>query len=83
IDGIVYSSSRHAGGRAFVAFCENEQCVDGEPGPAFLEPLMRLVGVEHRPCPEGSAPAPVILKGLAALMNLKGSKPALHHGDSS
>lgn len=51
IDGIVYSSSRHPGGRAFVLFCENEQCGgDSELGLA-REQIVTLVGVQHLPCP--------------------------------
>ncbi len=47
IDGIVYESSREPGNRAFVLFCENEQCFAPYDGPAFLEQLVELVSVVH------------------------------------
>ena len=47
IDGIIYSSSREGGERAFVLFCENEQCFAVEDGPVFLEQLLNLTAVAH------------------------------------
>ena len=46
-DGIIYSSSREGGERAFVLFCENEQCFAVEDGPVFLEQLLNLTAVAH------------------------------------
>lgn len=47
IDGIVYQSSRAGGERAFVLFCENEQCFLAEEGPVFLERLLNMTAVAH------------------------------------
>lgn len=47
IDGIIYQSSKNGGARAFVLFCENEQCFVSSDGPAFLEQLMNLTAVRH------------------------------------
>ncbi|HEX8513014.1 MAG TPA: HEPN-associated N-terminal domain-containing protein [Allosphingosinicella sp.] len=47
IDGIVYESSRHAGGRAFVLFCENEQCFKSDEGLPFVEQLVELCSVVY------------------------------------
>ncbi|NML05961.1 HEPN-associated N-terminal domain-containing protein [Sphingomonas sp. G-3-2-10] len=47
LDGIIYRSAKHVGEKAFVLFCENEQCIDtaDEPG---AETLLRLVAVAHQ-----------------------------------
>jgi hypothetical protein len=50
IDGIIYDSSRPGGDRAFVLFCENEQCSDPDDGPVLLERLVKLTAVEHEDC---------------------------------
>lgn len=51
-DGLVYRSARHAGGKAFVLFCENSQCVDpGAEKAPWEEPLVSLQAVSHEPCP--------------------------------
>lgn len=47
IDGIIYDSSREHGGRAFVLFCENEQCFANGDGPTFMEQLVNLTAVAH------------------------------------
>lgn len=47
LDGIIYTSSRKGGDRAFVLFCENEQCFMVEDGPVFMEQLVTLTAVEH------------------------------------
>lgn len=47
IDGIIYTSSRPGGGRAFVLFCENEQCFAAEDGPVLMEQLIELTAVGH------------------------------------
>lgn len=47
IDGIIYTSSRHGGDRAFVLFCENEQCFAAEHGPVIMEQLVELAAVAH------------------------------------
>lgn len=48
IDGIIYRSSREGGVRAFVLFCENEQCFVIQEGPRFLENLVNLTAVAHQ-----------------------------------
>lgn len=51
-DGLVYRSARHAGGKAFVLFCENSQCVDsGAEKEPWEEPLVCLQAVSHESCP--------------------------------
>lgn len=47
IDGIIYRSSRQGGERAFVLFCENDQCFAADEGPVFLEQLVNLTRVNH------------------------------------
>lgn len=47
IDGIIYRSSRQGSDRAFVLFCENEQCFASGDGPIFMEQLVELTGVAH------------------------------------
>ncbi|TWB23423.1 RES domain-containing protein [Nitrospirillum amazonense] len=47
IDGIIYTSSRRADGRAFVLFCENEQCSESTEYSGIAEKLVRLITVEH------------------------------------
>lgn len=47
LDGIIYRSSRDGGERAFVLFCENEQCFVADGGPMFLEQLLNLTAVAH------------------------------------
>lgn len=47
IDGIIYQSSRQGGDKAFVLFCENEQCFAVDGGPFFMEQLVELRGVAH------------------------------------
>lgn len=49
LDGIVYRSSRNPDGRAFVLFCENQQCVDPNDSPD-RGGLLQLVGVTHELC---------------------------------
>lgn len=52
LDGLIYRSSRQPGGKAFVLFCENAQCVDPGAGNAPGDkPLLRLDEVVHVPCP--------------------------------
>jgi hypothetical protein len=52
LDGLIYQSARHAGGKAFVLFCENAQCVEpGAKGDPWHQPLLRLEAVSHEPCP--------------------------------
>jgi len=46
IDGVAYKSSRATGKGAFVLFCENEQCIDGDP-TGKAEELLQLTVVEH------------------------------------
>lgn len=46
LDGVAYTSSRAKGKSAFVIFCENEQCIDGEPTGKDGE-LLKLSAVEH------------------------------------
>lgn len=46
IDGISYRSSKKGGEIAFVLFCENEQCIDGDPIGHESE-LLQLVSAEH------------------------------------
>jgi len=47
IDGIIYRSSRPGGERAFVLFCENDQCSAPDDGPSFVEQLVKLTNVAH------------------------------------
>ncbi|TAJ11903.1 RES domain-containing protein [Patescibacteria group bacterium] len=52
LDGLIYRSARQAGGKAFVLFCENAQCVEpGAKGELWDEPLLCLEAVLHEPCP--------------------------------
>jgi hypothetical protein len=52
LDGLIYRSARHPGGKAFVLFCENAQCVDPDAkGEAWDKPLLRLESVAHELCP--------------------------------
>ena len=52
LDGLIYRSARHPGGKAFVLFCENAQCVEaGAKGEPWNEPLLRLEAVSHEPRP--------------------------------
>jgi hypothetical protein len=52
LDGLIYRSSRYPGGKAFVLFCENAQCVDpGEEKAPWEKALLRLDQVAHAPCP--------------------------------
>ena len=46
LDGIIYESSRVVGRNAFVLFCENSQCIDGEPTGEESE-MLKLVAVTH------------------------------------
>lgn len=46
IDGIAYRSSREDGKVAFVLFCENQQCIDGNPTGREDE-ILQLVAAEH------------------------------------
>lgn len=46
LDGIAYQSSRASGKIAFVLFCENEQCIDGDPKGREGE-LLQLTAVKH------------------------------------
>jgi hypothetical protein len=52
IDGLIYRSSRPGGDRAVVLFCNNEQCVDGD-SPGVHDAVLRLIAVDHQPCPAG------------------------------
>ena len=47
IDGIIYRSSRQDGDRAFVLFCENEQCCAVEASPVLMEQMVELTAVTH------------------------------------
>lgn len=47
IEGIIYRSSRQGGDRAFVLFCENEQCFAVHEGPVLMEQLVELTAVTH------------------------------------
>lgn len=47
VDGIIYTSSREGGDRAFVLFCENEQCFNSDSGPGLMEQLVDLTSVIH------------------------------------
>jgi hypothetical protein len=49
LDGIIYRSSREQGGRAFVLFCENRQCVD-EVSKSDRGEMLQLVNVTHQAC---------------------------------
>lgn len=52
LDGLIYRSARHPGGKALVLFCENAQCVGpGAKGEPWDEPLLCLKAVSHEPCP--------------------------------
>lgn len=52
LDGLIYRSSRQPGGKAFVLFCENAQCVDPTTESApWVEPMVRLMSVVHTVCP--------------------------------
>jgi len=52
LDGLIYRSSRHPGGKAFVLFCENDECVDpGAEKRLWDDPLLCLNKVAHEPCP--------------------------------
>lgn len=46
IDGVAYTSSRAKGKSAFVLFCDNEQCIDGDPTGKANE-MLQLIAVEH------------------------------------
>lgn len=47
LDGIIYRSAKNAGAKAFVLFCENEQCIDA--GDDLNEAsLLRLMAVAHQ-----------------------------------
>lgn len=46
LDGIIYRSAKHTGAKAFVLFCENEQCIDADD-PQSEASLLRLVSVAH------------------------------------
>jgi len=48
IDGIIYSSSKEGGERAFVLFCEHEQCFAVKEGAVFLEQMLNLTAVDHQ-----------------------------------
>lgn len=47
LDGILYRSSRQDGDRAFVLFCENEQCVESDADSLSMKKLVILVSVAH------------------------------------
>ncbi|MEE4209409.1 MAG: HEPN-associated N-terminal domain-containing protein [Parvularcula sp.] len=51
LDGIVYRSSREAGQRAIVLFCENQNCIDANVETRDNS-ILRLKSVEHRACSE-------------------------------
>ncbi len=46
LDGIIYRSAKHQRGKAFVLFCENEQCIDADE-PRSEASLLCLVSVTH------------------------------------
>lgn len=48
IDGIIYRSSRVGADRAFVLFCENEQCFALSEGQPRVEQLVELTAVTHK-----------------------------------
>lgn len=48
LDGIVYQSSRDGGDKAIVLFCENEQAIDESGSIIGMEPVLKLVGVQHQ-----------------------------------
>lgn len=47
IDGLSYRSSKAKGKAAFVLFCENEQCTEGEPTPNG-NAMLKLLKVSHK-----------------------------------
>jgi len=47
LDGIIYRSAKQAGAKAFVLFCENEQCIDLDATQEDAS-LLRLISVEHQ-----------------------------------
>jgi hypothetical protein len=46
LDGIIYSSAKTADSKAFVLFCENDQCI-GPGDDVGRDALLRLVNVRH------------------------------------
>jgi hypothetical protein len=50
VDGIIYASSRHAEGCAFVLFFDNEQCGGESPWGPPTEPTLCLMAVKHEEC---------------------------------
>ena len=46
LDGIIYRSAKQTGAKAFVLFCENEQCIDAGD-PQSEASLLRLESVAH------------------------------------
>jgi hypothetical protein len=55
IDGLIYRSSRHDGAKAFVLFCENDQCAEADHSGAIYNRLLKITAVEHRQCPPVAA----------------------------
>ncbi|WP_157221188.1 RES domain-containing protein [Flavisphingomonas formosensis] len=51
IDGLIYRSSRHDGAKAFVLFCENDQCAESDYSGPIYKRLLQISGVQHRLCP--------------------------------
>jgi HEPN/RES N-terminal domain 1/RES domain len=49
LDGVIYRSSRISDRRAFVIFCENQDCIDPNTKPKGNH-LLRLTFVEHKVC---------------------------------
>lgn len=47
LDGIIYRSARQPGAKAFVLFCENDQCIDIDD-PQEEASLLRLSSVAHQ-----------------------------------
>lgn len=54
LDGIIYTSSREGGDRAFALFCENEQCFAVEDGPVIMEQHVKLTAVAHEQVAAGT-----------------------------
>lgn len=47
LDGIIYRSAKQVGAKAFVLFCENEQCIDADDLQDEAS-LLRLMSVAHQ-----------------------------------
>lgn len=56
IDGLIYRSSRHGDAKAFVLFCENEQCAEADYSGPIYNRLLKIVAVAYQPCPAPPSP---------------------------